>query len=970
MARIKKTGGKKAGVRKPGKLSSHGEPSTRAKARGAAREPAKAPKKSVPGNHAKVRHMRDRRGNLHVWGEALPPGLVARPIVAQPKTKHRSYFEFVENTDKKKKLEFQVVNYTEPPPGYEFVPIGNPALTAACKELSREQEAMVFIVSAYSREEEVPGFDLGVALNRVGHHIRERIVEQARASLGELAEMPQQVQLDIPEPIPEDQEEINKQADAAIRDLFPRIPNGDRQTIIEHSFKKGALAPDGKPLVGLAAELTLSRRVQLAVISHIRHTHTRYDQLLRETTWVNARRAVEELCLDILVKWRGDEENGRDQMDEILREVVVISDSEDDYEEDDDEDDEDTDDEDTDMTTGESSDETDASTGERPSVVEHHASASARGLHLDNAAAAARLPAADELTEAERVRLVAKRAQRGFQRYQAVRDQAWQQAVSRQRPGPDELPSGSTAASMSRPQTQTLPRARETETYYQSYGADRSDGAGPSHYHPRQVSHGNAVYSSGTLHGSHLSHTPYAYSDTADRVTASHTQPPPYYYAKGEGRRNDHGGGNGYAPIVGSHSGFRSSPEVRTVISRPPPEELKDYLLPSVEPTSPLASQFSAQSLQDRRQDRPEHWQSRPALHSANAEQRYANSQMPYEGSIRVYPPSGNAGRAEPMLPAYKRPADVFDLTDSGFVRSGLRETALHHPGMVANPDYGQPHPVPLRGNDHIPMDVTYSRHQDARSTLATDHRPAQDGVPDATWRPAVRQNDGRPRYGDAALPVVVEDRGAWREPYRAPVPNDGSNARYSDASRPIMVEDERTWRDPHRPYPAPVGVAEAPERVLIRRQAPNEPMKYNDNQGLSRADPYARPPEDDSRMPLGFIPVSNRFPRPHAPQVRTEETRTYTETYPRGPPMDQPIPLEAGHGYDRRFVQDIPPARGAREGRVVGYEIVQDGRIGEGQVQYRERDPYRPQDPSTGTGYPSHAYGTTPAPRPYDRMV
>jgi hypothetical protein len=40
------------------------------------------------------------------------------------------------------------------------------------------------------------------------------------------------------EPIPESQEEINKQADGAIRDLFPRIPNTDRQMIIEHAFKK------------------------------------------------------------------------------------------------------------------------------------------------------------------------------------------------------------------------------------------------------------------------------------------------------------------------------------------------------------------------------------------------------------------------------------------------------------------------------------------------------------------------------------------------------------------------------------------------------------------------------------------------------------------------------------------------------------------------------------------------------------
>jgi len=42
----------------------------------------------------------------------------------------------------------------------------------------------------------------------------------------------------LPEPIPERQEDINKQADAAIRDLFPRIPNTDRQMIIDHAFNK------------------------------------------------------------------------------------------------------------------------------------------------------------------------------------------------------------------------------------------------------------------------------------------------------------------------------------------------------------------------------------------------------------------------------------------------------------------------------------------------------------------------------------------------------------------------------------------------------------------------------------------------------------------------------------------------------------------------------------------------------------
>jgi hypothetical protein len=84
----------------------------------------------------------------------------------------------------------------------------------------------------------------------------------------------------------------------------------------------------GEPTVGLQPDIHLSRRVQLAVLAHIRHTHTRYDQLLKETSWMNARKAVEPVCLDFIVKWRGDEETGRDQMDEILREVVIITDSE------------------------------------------------------------------------------------------------------------------------------------------------------------------------------------------------------------------------------------------------------------------------------------------------------------------------------------------------------------------------------------------------------------------------------------------------------------------------------------------------------------------------------------------------------------------------------------------------------------------------------------------------------------------
>ncbi|KAK4228479.1 hypothetical protein QBC38DRAFT_414617 [Podospora fimiseda] len=311
---------------------------------------------------AKERHKKGiKRTTGHDWKAPIPPGLVAKPDRPRVMSKHKSWFEFIENKDKKKKLEIQVterkttfrwrlepfVETREPPPGYEFVPMGNPALTSACKEISRERGAMVFIVTS---SQGVFSKRLSLHLNRVGHHIREAIVEEARKSLGDNNLIGDATLLGLPEPIPERQEDINAQADAALRDLFPRIPHTDRQMIIAHAFNKANITNPDSPPVGLCANVTLSRRVQLAVLAHIRHTHTRYDQLLRETSYVNARKAVESLCFDFLVKWRGDEETGRDQLDEILCEVIVISDSEssDSESDDDDEDSDDDSDDDTD----------------------------------------------------------------------------------------------------------------------------------------------------------------------------------------------------------------------------------------------------------------------------------------------------------------------------------------------------------------------------------------------------------------------------------------------------------------------------------------------------------------------------------------------------------------------------------------------------------------------------------------------
>ncbi|ETS78743.1 hypothetical protein PFICI_08596 [Pestalotiopsis fici W106-1] len=276
------------------------------------------------GKHAKARH--NKMDRMAQADPSIYSTLNALKQAPAPKLKHKSYFEIAENADKKDKiLETQTTAKRTPPPGYEFIALGNPELTQMCKDISREQDAMIFIVSE-STDESVHSHT-----HRLGYHFRERIVDQARDSLTASGViMPQKIASGRPESIPKDRNQILKEADAVLRDLFPRIPNSNRIDILRHSFDKDNKFFNGREKVGMAGDLPLSRRVQLAALSHIRHTMTRYDDLLREgQKWENARKAVEQPCLDIIVKWRGDEETGRDQLDEILREVIEISDDED-----------------------------------------------------------------------------------------------------------------------------------------------------------------------------------------------------------------------------------------------------------------------------------------------------------------------------------------------------------------------------------------------------------------------------------------------------------------------------------------------------------------------------------------------------------------------------------------------------------------------------------------------------------------
>lgn len=72
----------------------------------------------------------------------------------------------------------------------------------------------------------------------------------------------------------------------------------------------------------------MARRAQLAVVAHIRHLYTDYDRLLKVKSFHEARSSVEQSTLAKLIAWRGDDENGQTVLEDVFREVIVISDDE------------------------------------------------------------------------------------------------------------------------------------------------------------------------------------------------------------------------------------------------------------------------------------------------------------------------------------------------------------------------------------------------------------------------------------------------------------------------------------------------------------------------------------------------------------------------------------------------------------------------------------------------------------------
>ena len=150
---------------------------------------------------------------------------------------------------------------------------------------------------------------------------------------------------------------------AAIKEHFPRIPDGNIDQVIRQAWPtlaqpqvkqsdgesaNGNLltqvqenARDGsgnrqdfRLRVGDARDLTLGRKAQLAVAAHIRHEYTNYDQLLATGDYnrKEARNAIQPRYVQKVTEWRG--EDGKASVEEMFREIIEILDEDEDERED------------------------------------------------------------------------------------------------------------------------------------------------------------------------------------------------------------------------------------------------------------------------------------------------------------------------------------------------------------------------------------------------------------------------------------------------------------------------------------------------------------------------------------------------------------------------------------------------------------------------------------------------------------
>lgn len=534
--------------------------------------------------------------------------------------------------------------------------------------------------------------------------------------------------------------------------------------------------------------LPLSRRVQLAVLAHIRHNHTRYDQLLREAGYPTARRVVEQHCLDFLVKWRGDEETGRDQFDEILREVVVLSDDSDE----DSEDDEISDDEFVRVDETPNSHHIFADSLRAVNPLPRHRQAMV--LRSSNVPPHQYPMPSAESASAQRTRpQKSKKTNRGFKRYEAVAKR-WEEAVNRNRYAQNNGAVGH-AAPMNRipsqgsrrlPSVEIVSPVHRVESPRNShmsliplhlYRAGQNQGPPPrandrlpvANHEPRQ----------------HMPLATYAGPQSAPK-SISQSVPPEAMIV---GRRITR------VP-VGSH--MQSGPALQRAYH----EELKDYLVPSIEPVSP---------------------------HSGPDVPQFVRQVIRGEPRVPEQVPAGRTVPFQQLAPLRSHAGSFqYDQSDSGS-NNRLEPAMIPRVGEVVTP----------RDYHHEPQPNLASQAPEHARRVYRLREPLEDN----------RRSREAPVI--TSKRVIRVQRGA-----QSPIPWESEQARTRDSSPP-RLEQYTGRRLPTRPFENPES-----RRIVYREASASRIKEYDQDPASNSAQLYHR--EANHALSIGSWQGSSTFSRPN----------------------------------------------------------------------------------------------------------
>lgn len=167
------------------------------------------------------------------------------------------------------------------------LPSGEAALTRRASKWSSRKAVVVRWARARKRYE------------RIGTLVEEPAIAKAKTQCA--ADEEKRTQKNAKAAVKREQEDKLYQEAllAELRRLFPRCPEAEAKQIALHACEKHS----GRVGRSAAAKELDEQMIRLAVIAHIRHTHTGYDRMIDTVGKEAARRVIQDTIERVLGKW-------------------------------------------------------------------------------------------------------------------------------------------------------------------------------------------------------------------------------------------------------------------------------------------------------------------------------------------------------------------------------------------------------------------------------------------------------------------------------------------------------------------------------------------------------------------------------------------------------------------------------------------------------------------------------------------